>query len=203
MSREESTTFWIDRLRGGDSRAIEELWRSYYDRVVNLARRKLAQSPRRVADEEDVALSAFHSFWAGVEEARFPQLKDRQDLWRLLVVITCRKAGRLKQGQLRQKRGGGRVRGESAFFSPGGEDGDFGIDNIGAVQPGPASTAELAEQFHRLLDLLGDDSLRELALLKLQGFTHDEIAERLQCGLRTVERRLRLIRVFWSKEAGS
>jgi hypothetical protein len=57
----------------------------------------LRATSRRVADEEDVALSAFDSFCAGAERGRFPDLKDRDNLWALLVTITARKAADLAQ----------------------------------------------------------------------------------------------------------
>src|SRR5271165_6376539 len=74
----------------------------------------------RAGDLEDVALSAFASFCRGVEGGRFPQLADRDDLWRLLVTITARKALHLARDERNQKRGGGAVRDEAAL---GGRDG--------------------------------------------------------------------------------
>jgi ECF sigma factor len=63
--------------------------------------------------DEDAALSAFDSFCASVAAGRFPQLADRDDLWRLLVVITRRKVLDQAQRRMRQKRGNGRVVSES------------------------------------------------------------------------------------------
>jgi DNA-directed RNA polymerase specialized sigma24 family protein len=54
-----SVTIWLDRLKLGDERAAQRLWEAYYTRLVRLARRRLANAPRRAADEEDVALAAF------------------------------------------------------------------------------------------------------------------------------------------------
>jgi hypothetical protein len=45
----------IDGLVVGDAAAIRQLWVRYCHRLVGLARKKLADTPRRVADEEDVA----------------------------------------------------------------------------------------------------------------------------------------------------
>jgi hypothetical protein len=45
-----------------------------------------------VAEEEDAALNAFYSFVRGATSGRDPYLDHREDLWRLLVVITKRKA---------------------------------------------------------------------------------------------------------------
>src|SRR5215208_3819742 len=107
MSSDGSVTRWLAPLQGGDSAAAEKLWRRYFPRLVGLARKKLTDAPRRAADEEDVALSAFDSFCRLAEQGRFPGLADRDGLWKLLVVITVRKAGRLRRDEGRQKRGGG------------------------------------------------------------------------------------------------
>src|SRR5262249_40194860 len=74
------------------------------------ARHKLAGRPPGAADEEGVALSAFASFYRGAEQGRFPKLNDRQDLWRLLVTITARKAMGLIDHE-NSLQNGGRVRG--------------------------------------------------------------------------------------------
>ena len=54
-----------------------------------------------------MALSAFDSFCRSAEQGRFPDLADRDSLWRLLVVMTARKATHLRRDEGRQKRGGG------------------------------------------------------------------------------------------------
>src|SRR5262249_14212614 len=111
-----SVNAWIGALKAGDSKPAQQLWERYFQRLVGLARTKLVNMPRRVADEEDVALSAFDSFCRGAEQGRFPQLRDRNNLWPLLVVITKRKAADLVQHHYCQKQGGGKVRGESALL---------------------------------------------------------------------------------------
>src|SRR5262245_14385853 len=104
-----SITHWIGRLRAGDQAAAQPLWERYFRQLVALAPKRPEGTPRRAADEEDAALSAFHSVCRGIERLRFPQLVDRGDLWRLLVVITARKALALVRRETRQKRGGGKV----------------------------------------------------------------------------------------------
>src|SRR5262245_63330162 len=106
MAPEGSVTRWIDQLQVGDAVAARQLWQRYFHRLVGLARRKLAETPRRAADEEDVALSAFDSFCRHAEQGRFPRLADRDCLWRLLVTITARKAAHQVRDETRQKRGG-------------------------------------------------------------------------------------------------
>src|SRR5438874_7802874 len=106
MTSEGSVTGWLGQLQGGDPAAAQRLWERYFQRLVGLARDRLRNAPRRAADEEDVALSAFDSFCRRAEQGRFPQLIDRDGLWRLLVVMTARKAAHLKRDAARQKRGG-------------------------------------------------------------------------------------------------
>src|SRR6516165_8429863 len=110
-----SVTNWIDQIKAGQFAAAQDLWNRYFHRLVGLARKKLQGRPRRAADEEDVALSAFDSFFRGAEQGKFPRLQDRDDLWGLLVVITARKALHLVEHEGRQKRGGGRVLTEGAL----------------------------------------------------------------------------------------
>src|SRR4051794_18449637 len=90
---EGSVTRWIGDLKSGGDAAAQRLWERYFERLVHLARKKLRNDrrSRTVEDEEDAALSAFDSFCRGVDGGRFPSLTDRDDLWRLLVVLTVRK----------------------------------------------------------------------------------------------------------------
>src|SRR5215831_9625648 len=106
MTGEGAITAWLGKLVGGDRQAAEHLWRRYFHRLVGLARNKLRDAPRRVADEEDVALSAFDSFCRRAEKGDFPDLTDREGLWALLLTITARKAFHLVRDQQRLKRGG-------------------------------------------------------------------------------------------------
>src|SRR5262245_45500722 len=99
----------LRQLKQGDRSAVRELWRRYFADLVGLARKQLRGAPRRAADEEDVALSAFDSFCRAAEAGRFPELDDRDDLWRVLVMLTVRKAADRANHERRQKRGGGAV----------------------------------------------------------------------------------------------
>ena len=193
-----SVTALLEHLRAGDHAAAQPLWERCYPRLVGLARERLRGTPRRAADEEDVALSAFDSFCRGVEQGRFPDLKDRDGLWALLVLITVRKAAELVHYNRRDRRGGGRVRGDSALAGPDGDTGADGLAQIEAGDPTPEVAAQLAEELQRLLDRLGSDELRAIAVWKLEGYSNAEVAGRLGCAAVSVERRLRLIRQILS-----
>ena len=203
MDGEGSVSRWIVDLKAGDGEAARALWQRYFDDLVRIARDKLRATRRTGADEdeEDAALSAFDSFCAGAARGRFPLLVDRDDLWRLLVVITARKAWAQAERRGRQKRGG-LVHIEAGGISPDDSLGALpAIERVPAPDPTPEFAAMVAEEYERLLDSLGDEGLRQVALWKMDGFSIDEIAEKLGCARRTVARRLELIRKTWMAES--
>ncbi len=202
MSADQSVTHLLRQLQSADgdhTLAQEQLWQRYFERLVGLARKKLRNAPQRVEDEEDVVLAALESFFRGARAGRFPELRDRTNLWPLLVTITARKALNQLKRQHAQKRGGGAVRGESVFISGGDNDAWSGIESVVQDQPTPEFAAEVAEQCEQMLTALGDETLRRIALLKLEGYTNQEIADQLGITTRTVERKLQLIRQTWSE----
>jgi DNA-directed RNA polymerase specialized sigma24 family protein len=201
MAQPGSVAAWIRELTGGNRDAAEQLWQHYFHRLVRLAYAELRNISRRAVNEEDVALSAFASFCRGAENGRFSQLRDRNNLWPLLIVITKRKAIALRRHVHSLKEGGGKVRGESAFRCAQGSDASVpGIQRVVDPEPTPELAAQLAEEHQRLLDLLGDETLRQIAIWKMEGYTDKEVAAKLNCGLRNVERKLQRIRSILKKE---
>ena len=197
---EGSVTRWVGDLRAGDlDEAARQLWGRYFDRLARLARPKLRDAPRGPADEEDVALSAFESFCAGAAAGEFPQLGGRDDLWRLLVTITARKAANQRLHEQRQRRGGGRVLREAALDGADAEAGQA-LEQVLGAEPTPEFAALVAEECRVRLDGLRDETLRQVALLRMEGYRNEEIAARLEISLRSVERKLEVIRRRWQPE---
>ena len=145
---------------------------------------------RRAADEEDIALSAFASFCRGVSANRFPHLGDRDNLWRILLTIVVRKAAHRRRDDHREKRNVDRLLDEASL--------ETSLDHLISAEPTPEFAAEVADECDRLLTKLTSDELRHVAVLKMEGYTNPEIAERLDCAPRTVDRRLQLIRELWT-----
>jgi RNA polymerase sigma factor (sigma-70 family) len=201
--QENEFTELLAAVRQGDDDATAKLWNSYFQRLVRLAAARLPQNLRRTGDEEDIALSAFHSFIAGIRDDRFPDLSGPNNLWGLLITLTSRKLNAHLRHQMRQKRGGGAVRGESVFADSAGEVNRAGIGAVNSNSETPDLQAELAEACDELLDQLPDDQLRQIAIMRMDGFLVDEIAERLEVSKRAVERRLQLIRKTWSEASQS
>ncbi len=191
LSIDASVTNWLRKLEDGHDQAAQELWNVFFERMVWLVQQRMRASPLGVADAEDVALSAFASFCLGVRKQRFPELKDRNNLWRLLVSITLRKLMHMQRDQNRQKRGRDFRQLPQANDSL---DCPTEIEQIISREPTPEIAAQLAEQYDRWMRALGSEDLVRLTQWKLEGFTNSEIAAK--CGLtaRTIERKLNLIR---------
>ena len=190
MSPSGSVTAHIKCLLNGDSDGPRHLWERYYPRLVRLARARLRGARRLVADEEDIVLSAFDSFCRGASRGRFPRLDDRESLWRLLALITARKALDLIEYEHRARHGDA-LRGDDSARAH--------ADAVFSREPGPAEAALAADELRRLFERLGDDRLRAIAAWKLEGHTNDEIARLLDRSPGTVERKLQLIRLIWSQ----
>lgn len=175
-----SVSYWLELCRSGHCDSAEKIWRRYHRRIVGLANRILGNSGCGPGDEEDVAQETFNSFFIGLKKGRFPRLVSREDLWRLLSVITKRKS----IDHLRRAR---RCIGA-------GSSSELEADRIVASGMAPALSSELREEYDRLMKKLDEKSLREVATLKLKGYKNTEIARELGCCRRTVIRKLDVIR---------
>lgn len=196
MDSEGSITHLIRRLKSGDDAALGKIFERYYARVVGLARRKLG-TMRRMADEDDVAQSAFWGFYRSLKENRLPNLNNRQDLIGLLIVITARQAATQVEREMAKKRGGGNIHGESVFaiLARSGESG-ASADESPDDRPLPDEQAMLAECYERYVGALPED-LRPVAEDDLAGWTHSEIAARFERSTRTVDRWIHTIGDTW------
>jgi DNA-directed RNA polymerase specialized sigma24 family protein len=197
-----SVSIWIDRLKAGQEDAVAALWQRYFTRLVGLAHQQLAGVPYRSDLAEDVAVSVFHSFYQRAGAGGFQRLDDRDDLWKLLAVLTTRKAVSTRRREGAAKRGAGQV--VAASELAGGSDDSVSdlFSSLAADEPTPAEAAAAAEEVLRLLDLLGDEDLRKVALARLEGYSNEEISDRLTMSLATVERKLKRVRTRWQTEVG-
>ncbi len=112
-----------------------------------------------------------------------------------MALITARKAYDAANRERRQKRGGGSVKAESELAGADGT--PFALDDILAREPTPQAVAAMNEECRRLLEQLSPPD-RQVVLYKLEGYTNNEIAQRLHVTPRTVERKLDLVRRTWT-----
>jgi DNA-directed RNA polymerase specialized sigma24 family protein len=203
MSTDKSITRWIQDLKAGGEEAARLLWHEYFDKLVAVARKQLGDAPRRVADEEDVALSVFRCLCDGAARGQFSGLANRDDLWRLLIVITTHKVIDQRRAATGEKRGGGQVRGDSVFKELDEAANLEGFDQLLGKDPSPDFLAMLADEHRRLMGLLPDDTLRKVALRKMEGYKNEEIAQELGLARRSIQRKLERIRQAWLADVAS
>lgn len=179
-----SISQWLEGLREGESLAAQQLWNRYFLRLAEVAQKRFLRLPTGQTGE-DVALSAMKSLMLGVQENRYPDLHDRCGLWPLLITITARKSISEQRRQYAQKRT--RAREKS-------------LDDLQAFlgeEPSAEFAVELRDELERLDRTLNDETLSRIVIMKLEGASHEEIAEKLNCSARTVIRKLNRIRQEW------
>ncbi len=176
----------LQGLKENDPDAIHQLWERCFQQLVRAARRKLGDFPRGLQDSEDIALGVFASLCRGVALGRYPQLENRQDLWRILLKLTRDKAVDHIRRELAEKHGGGRVQSMQR---------DYAGDELS-----PGDLVLLDDQFQHLLSRLPDETCRKVARLKIELRNTEEIAELLDVAPRTIDRKLKLIQQIWTNE---
>jgi RNA polymerase sigma factor (sigma-70 family) len=186
MSSSGSVTTWLGQLKDGDEAALGKLHRRYWPALVELARQKLKGAPGRAADEEDVAQQALWSFYRGLRAGRAPRLANRHDLLALLTHIIACKAVNQIEHEHAHKRGGRAVLDD--------------LSDVPDAERTPLEQAILHDCYDRFVGGL-PENLRPFAELYLAHCTHKEIAERLGCVERTVERKIGRILARWQEMA--
>lgn len=183
-----SVTYLFAMARHGDAAAFSPLWQRFFPRLVGLARKRLATKTLTGGDAEDAAQAALLSFWQQLQSGEFLENLRRDSLWNLLAKFTVRKVGKQLRHEFALKRGGGLVQGEADLT------GDQPLSDLIGVLP----TQELDLQAAELMESLPAE-LQELAMLRLLGYSTQEIAQELDCTQRKIQRKLELVRLRWEK----
>ncbi len=189
-----SISLWLQQLRKGDSDAIQALWKRYFSQLVKVAEAQLRKLPAMTSDGEDVAASVFESIWNGAKAGRFENVATLDDVWWCLMVMARNKCIDHHRREHAEKRGGN--------IRPLSLEGDPGeiFQQLVSAEPDPAYVVAFNEQYFRLLDLLADTQQRNVAVLRVEGHTVEEIAEQLGVSPATVNRKLRVVRRAWKIE---
>lgn len=192
-----SVSQWLEDLKAeGDEVAAALIWRRFAPRLLRIAQQRIGQTRRGAADEDDVVAEAFAQFFQRLKQGGFAHLADRRDLWQVLAVLTDRRAiDHLRRETRHGKKS--RLVGES-HFSPH-EQASQGaphsrVGGLSQIATSPAVAAEFVAEFREWLAQLEDDTLRQIAVGKLRGYTNEELAQQLQTSLRSVERKLARLR---------
>jgi DNA-directed RNA polymerase specialized sigma24 family protein len=199
MPSDSSVSVWIAGLKASEADAAQKVWDHFAYRLVEMARRKLGTAPKGIADEEDIAQSVFRSVCRGAAAGRLQNVTNRDELWWMLLAITRQKVVDHVRREMSLKRGAGRVQREATHNGHAHQSGRFMLDQLVGEEPTPEFVVMLEEEHDRLLAMLRDDHLRQIATARIEGFTVAEIADQLQVSTRSIERKLQLIRGVWLK----
>jgi RNA polymerase sigma factor (sigma-70 family) len=167
------------QLRAGDEDVARQVLRHFEQPLVQLIHRQFDGLMRRKEDPAEVAQSAFKSFFRGCADGRF-ELDNWEDLWGLLAVIALRKCAHRARSLRARRRD---ARREVRLADTGSEE-HFAALPREASPPETAILNELVEGIFAGLD--SDD--RTILALSIQGQSTTEIAGRMGCTERTVQR---------------
>ncbi len=180
-----SVTLWIDAARAGDELAARQLFDRYAPPLERASREQVVPRLRVAADGGEAAADALCSVLLGLRSGRFPDVRNRAALWRMLAVIARRRTIGLVRAAKRQARGGHLRQVDGAVL---------------ASRPSPSDGPDaqpIADDVRaRIFERLGDEALREVARLRIEGLDPEQIAAELGCARRTVFRKLARIRTI-------
>ncbi|MGE0374707.1 MAG: ECF-type sigma factor [Planctomycetaceae bacterium] len=191
-----SVSKWLQQLKEDNAQAAQKLWGRFFSRLVKLAETHSRSLAKGAVDGEDIAASVMRSLWRGARAGRLDDVKTRDELWWLLLALTRRKLVSSHRMHTAIKRGGHVAHVPLDYDRGRG----YRFDDLVSDEPSPDYAIALEDEFSRLLNLLRDDKLRQIAVLKIEGYSNGEIRDRLEVSDSTVLRKLKLIRSTWARE---
>ncbi|MGQ9914227.1 MAG: sigma-70 family RNA polymerase sigma factor [Thermogutta sp.] len=170
---------------GEAGEGIGPIFRRFARRLLAFARKKLGRGVRRKVDEEDIIQSVFTTL-AEIRSKKRPDLETSDELWGLLARLTQRKCVKYRRRFYAQRRDVRREQLAGAY--PDERHYEFQVD-----QPLPDETVAAQDAIEFVTRGL-DETQRGICLLRLAGFSIQEIGDKMGCSERTVYRVLALVR---------
>ncbi len=186
----------LDQWRAGDENAARQLFDRYVDRLLALARKRISNRLGARVDPDDIVQSVFRTFFGRAKAGQF-QIEREEDLTKLLVRITVHKT--LRQAEFHQagKRDIGAETAQEEETPSGNR-----LTPVLAREPTPEEAVEFLDQLEHFLNQLSPQE-RQILELRMQGFSTEEIAQRLGTYDRKVRRFLERIRGQAEREGWS
>lgn len=169
-------------FRGGNDAALELMFLQFTERLMQLARSRIASYYRNKVDPEDVVQSVFKSFLKRYRNDKI-EINSDDSLWGLLTIITIRKCA----DRIEYLRAAGRNVRREVSISPKQSQDTGSIRYLLDREPSPEEAVELAE-FVEMLFRGIDQVDRPIIEFQLQGFSTKETATMLNRSERTVRR---------------
>ncbi len=168
----------VVRVREGDELAATELYERYAARVFGLVRSQMAEQLRAQVEPEDIVQSIFKSIFRGMNSGSY-NAPQAGTLWQLIAVIAIHKVRRNATRRTAAKRDSRRTESLDQREQSAARD--------------RMSPEEIEAAIQEAIEGLRPTE-QEVVLLRIQGYTVEEIAERAGRSRRTVERQLQRAR---------
>lgn len=182
----------LQRVRQGDPNAIAELYNRYLERSVRLAKSRLKGGEDHLIDDEQAAMSALESLVLRVRGGNYTDLDDHLKLWNLLACIINRKVFKYRRSMYGPTRSP-----DQPMIAVNQLNGDSSNDNgfsLADQEPSPLSAVIANDTLQQILDSLTDEGARTVLLLRMEGYSDAEIADKVNHSRNWVSRRTSAIR---------
>jgi RNA polymerase sigma-70 factor (ECF subfamily) len=168
----------VMRLRGGDEQAATEFYDRYVKRVYGLVHQQMAEHLRAVVQPEDIVQSVFKSIFRGLTSGDY-NAPHGGSLWHLIAIVAVHKVRRNARRRMADKRDERRSQ------------------SIDSLQNFEAASGVTAEEFELAIreSVEGLKPIeQEVVMLRVQGYSVEEISNKLQRSRRGIERNLHAVR---------
>ncbi|WP_422925148.1 RNA polymerase sigma factor [Singulisphaera sp. PoT] len=170
----------LARAKAGDEEAWEELFHTFYPKVVRVVRRKLDRPLRSLYDSTDFASDVMKSLAANLERLDFPSIHSLMAFLAQAaeqkVIDEYRKRHTLKRDITRER-----------TLVGSDSEGDAKAVEVASGDP-TASEIVVADEVREGLLARRDEEERKIIDLKHQGYSNNEIAEQIGWNIRKVQR---------------
>ena len=191
MSAEPSVKHLVSRVEQQDSGAVETLLNLYLPRLEKLSAKLLSGYPGAAIGPEDIAQSTMKSFVLKLSTQNTLSFSSHDSLWSFLATCAKRKAQNKKRDARTLKRG----QGKTQLASEATPDA-LGFSPVETAE-GTVLANDLDEACVDLLEALPSEELRTIAILKLHGYSPEEIAHVISKERSTAYRKIELIKKIW------
>ncbi len=175
----------LELCRAGSQDAAKQLFDRYVERLLALARRRISQRLSGRVDAEDCVQSALRTFFHRAKEGKFV-ITEQDDVAKLLMRITVHKTLRQVAFHQADKRDAGAEIGQGAQAQKRWEE-------LLDGEPTGEHAVAFLDQLETFFNHLRPQE-REILELRLQGFSNDEISEKLGIYDRKIRRVFERIR---------
>lgn len=181
----------MKRIEAGDSDAEMCLWDAFHSKLLSHVEHRIRRRgvPTGMMDDEAITLSALESVFKCAKEGRLRTVESWMELSRLVYAMTNRK---FVDHWRRATKISGQPRSPIQPLS--------GNSEPASSDDQPIDLVVFDEKLAHLKSMLPDDIHRQIAVMKLAGYSLEEIAERIGRSVPTVSRKWSIIRRMWADE---